>query len=140
VVGQGWRAAADAWFKLLGAIALGYFLLAQAVALLKDFAGIAIILVGGILLAYFVYPAIAWLNRRLPLWAALSIVYVSGALAVAAIFYSVVPPAIAQLESLLRDWPTIERTVRAQVEGPSDPFLLTCPSTRSSGLQSCPAK
>src|SRR5579863_2128163 len=115
--GPVWRNAADAWFKLLAAIAIGYFLVTQAVAILKDFSGITVILVGGILLAYFVYPAIAWLNRRLPLWAALSIVYVSGALAVAAIFYLVVPPAIAQLESLLRDWPTIERTVRAQVEG-----------------------
>jgi len=140
VVGQGWRATADAWFKLLAAVALGYFLLAQAVALLQDFAGIAIILVGGILLAYFVYPAIAWLNRRLPLWAALTIVYLSGALVVAAIFYLAVPPAVAQLEGLVHDWPTIERTIRGYVEGPNNPFFTHLPGAAQQWLTKLPSQ
>ena len=140
MVGQGWRATADAWFKLLAAVALGYFLLAQAVALLQDFAGIAIILVGGILLAYFVYPAIAWLNRRLPLWAALTIVYLSGALVVAAIFYLAVPPAVAQLEGLVHDWPTIERTIRGYVEGPNNPFFTHLPGAAQQWLTKLPSQ
>ncbi|MBV8343551.1 MAG: AI-2E family transporter [Candidatus Eremiobacteraeota bacterium] len=138
--GPSWRNAADAWFKLLAAIAIGYFILAQAIAVLRDFAGIAVILIGGILLAYFFYPAIAWLNRRLPLWAALSIVYLSAAVVVAAIFYLVVPPAVMQLEGLVHDWPTIERTVRVYAEGPNNPFFTHLPATAQQWLMKMPSQ
>lgn len=138
--GPGWHSAADAWFKLLAAIAIGYFILAQTIAVLRAFAGIAVILIGGVLLAYFFYPAIAWLNRRLPLWAALSAVYVSGALAVAAVFYLVVPPAVAQLESLLHDWPTIEHTVRGYVEGPNNPFFTHLPTPAQQWAMKLPSQ
>ena len=136
--GPAWRDGADAWFKLLAAIAIGWFLLVQTVALLHDFSGIAIVLVGGILLAYFVYPAVAWLNRRLPLWAALSIVYLSGALVVAAVFYILVPPAAAQLQSLVHDWPTIVRAVRTYAEGPNNPFFVHLPAAAQQWVMQLP--
>lgn len=138
--GPGWRNAADAWFKLLAAIAIGYFILAQAIGVLRDFGGIAVILIGGVLLAYFFYPAIAWLNRRLPLWGALSIVYVSWAVVLIAIFYLVVPPAIAQLESLVHDWPTIEHTVRGYAEGPNNPFFTHLPAPAQQWITKLPAQ
>ncbi len=138
--GPAWRNAADAWFKLLAAIAIGYFLLAQSVAILKDFSGIAVVLVGGVLLAYFVYPAIAWLNRRLPLWAALSIVYVSGLLIVAAVFYLLVPPAVLQIEGLVHDSPIIERSVRGYVEGPDNPFFTILPASAQGWIIKLPTQ
>ncbi len=138
--GPAWRDAADAWFKLLAAIAIGWFLLAQIVALVRDFSGIAVIGVGGILLAYFVYPAIAWLNRRLPLWAALSVVYLSGGLIVAAIFYVLVPPAVAQIESLVHDWPTIDRSIRGYVEGPNNPFFTHLPAAAQQWFMQLPSQ
>ena len=126
--GPEWGGAADAWFKVFAAIALGYIILAQAVSLLKSLGEITVIAVGGILVAYFVYPAIAWLNRRLPLWASLSIVYLSALLAVAAIFYILVPPALAQIKGLVHDWPTIERSVRGYAESPRNPFFAHLPA------------
>jgi predicted PurR-regulated permease PerM len=138
--GPAWRDAADAWFKLLAAIAIGYFLLAQTVALLKDFGDITIILVGGILLAYFVYPAIAWLNRRLPLWAALSIVYFGGLLVAAAILYVLVPPAVAQFQSLVHDWPIIEQSVRRYIEGPDNPFFTHMPAAVQDWFMKLPSQ
>lgn len=138
--GPVWRNAADAWFKLLAAIAIGYFLVTQAVAVLKDFGGIAVILVGGVLLAYFVYPAIAWLNRRLPLWAALSIVYVSGLVIFAAVFYLLVPPAVAQIEGLVHDWPIIETAVRGYIEGPNNPFFTILPASAQDWIMKLPSQ
>ncbi len=135
-----WRAAADAWFKLFAAIALGYLVLAQAVALLKSFGVITVIAVGGLLLAYLVYPAIAWLNRRLPLWAALSIVYLSGVLAIAAVFYAIVPPAIVQFEDLVRDWPTIERSIRDYIESPGNPFFTHLPPAAQQWVVKLPSQ
>lgn len=125
--GPAWRSTADAWFKLFAAIALGYVILAKTVALLKSFGVITIIAIGGILLAYFVYPAIAWLNKRLPLWAALSIAYLSGLLLVAAAFYILVPLAIVQIEGIVHDWPTIERWVRGYIENSRNPFFTHLP-------------
>src|SRR5579871_394614 len=138
--GPAWRNAADAWFKLLAAIAIGYFLLERTVAVLRDFSGIAVILVGGILLAYFVYPAIAWLNRRLPLWAALSIVYVSGLVVIAAVFYLLVPQALAQVEGLIHDWPIIETTVRGYIEGPDNPFFTILPPSAQDWIMKLPGQ
>ncbi len=138
--GPAWRNTADAWFKLLAAIAIGYFLLERTVAILKDFSGIAVILVGGILLAYFVYPAIARLNRRLPLWAALSIVYVSGLVIIAAIFYLFVPQAVAQIEGLVHDWPIIEKSVRGYIEGPDNPFFTILPASAQNWIMKLPSQ
>ncbi len=138
--GPAWRNAADAWFKLLAAIGIGYFLLGQTVAILKDFSGIAVILIGGILLAYFVYPAIARLNRRLPLWAALSIVYVSGLVVIAAIFYLLVPQAVAQIEGLVHDWPIIEKSVRGYIESPDNPFFTTLPAAAQDWIMKLPSQ
>jgi predicted PurR-regulated permease PerM len=138
--GPAWRNAADAWFKLLAAIAIAYFLISQTVAVLKNFSGITIILIGGILLAYFVYPAVAWLNRRLPLWAALSIVYLSGVLVVAAVFYVVVPPGVAQIQGLLHDWPIIERSLRSSIEGPDNPFFTHLPDSAQQWAMKLPSQ
>lgn len=121
-----WHGTADAWFKLLAAIAIGYVILAQAVAILKFFAEVGIIAIGGVLLAYFVYPAVSWLNRRLPLWLALAIVYVAGLIAIAMVFYLLVPAALTQLEAFARDLPRIQHSSLAFFQ-PSNPFLRHLP-------------
>ncbi|MBV8374315.1 MAG: AI-2E family transporter [Candidatus Eremiobacteraeota bacterium] len=140
MAGPAWRATADAWFKLVAAIGIGCVLLAQAVALLQRFGDITIIAIGGMLLAYFVYPAVAWLNRRLPLWAALSIVYLSGLLCVALIFYLVIPAAVVQVQGLIGDWPTIDRSIRASFEGPQNPFFAHLPPVAQQWITKLPSQ
>lgn len=134
-----WHGTADAWFKLLAAIAVAYVILAQAVSILKYFAEIGVVAVGGVLLAYFVYPAVAWLNRRLPLWAALTVVYVAGVLALAALFYLIVPPALVQLHALVRDLPRIEGSSLGLFK-PSNPFLQHLPAGTQRWFAHLPAR
>ncbi len=135
-----WYRAADAWFKLLAAVAIGYVILAQIVALVKDFAGVSVIAVGGILLAYFFYPAVAWLNRRMPLWLALTIVYVAGALTVAGVVYVLVPAAVAQILALRDDLPTIQRTILSLIESPRNFFYAHLPGIAQQWVLKIPSQ
>lgn len=133
-----WYRAADAWFKLLAAIAIGYIILAQAVALSIEFADVSVIAIGGVLLAYFLYPAVARLNKRVPLWLALTIVYAGCALALGAVIYVIVPAAIAQVVALRDDLPTIQRTVLGLIESPRNLFYRHLPATAQQWVAKIP--
>ena len=135
-----WHARADAWFKLLAAIAVGFWLLAQAVGVLREFAEVAIILVGGILMAYFVYPAVAWLNRRLPLWSALTIVYVVLFAIVFVIFYTLAPTAVTQAQGLLADLPAMQKHVDAWVASPHNALVTRLPVSLQDYVHKLPAQ
>lgn len=133
-----WHSAADAWFKLLGAIGIGYLILSEIVNLLQRFADVSIILASGILLAYVVYPAVAFLNRKLPLWGAIAAVY--GALAgvvVAAMIY-LVPVATAQLQSLIAHLPQIEHAIDSWLRDPRNPFVAHLPPQVAAFVRTLP--
>jgi predicted PurR-regulated permease PerM len=133
-----WRDTADAWCKLLAAIVLGYLILAQILAILRTFAAISIILVGGILLAYFLFPPVSWLNKRLPLWAALAIVYVTCASLVGVGFYVLVPIAVSQITSLIADIPHIQSVVQHVIANPHNSFLAHLPEPVQTYVQKFP--
>jgi predicted PurR-regulated permease PerM len=135
-----WRDSADAWFKLLGAIVFGYLILAGVAAQLRQCGGVAIILVGGILLAYLVLPAVTWLRSRLPLWAALTIVYATRLLAIAAIAYVLLPTASAQFTSLVHNIPAMARAIEAFISDPNNVLVRHLPTFMQSWIQTLPAK
>ena len=122
-----WHAAADAWFKLLGAIGLGYLFLGQIVALLQRFADVSIILASGIMVAYVVYPAVAFLNRRLPLWGAIAVVYgaLAGVVAVAVLY--LLPVVSSQLQALIASLPTMQRSIDGVLNDPNNPVVSHLP-------------
>lgn len=122
-----WYAAADAWFKTLGAVALAYLILQQIAALVRNFSDVATILVGGILVAYLVYPAVRRLNERFPLWVALTIVYVSGAIVAALAGWLLLPPALSQLHGLIVELPHITQAVSATLSRPDAPLVRDLP-------------
>ena len=135
-----WRGRADAWFKLLGAIVFGYLILNQIVALVREFAGAATILVGGILLAYLVLPAVTQLRRRVSLPLAIAIVYVAGVAALAAIAYLIVPPVSAQFVSLVHAIPGMQRTVERFLSDPHSPVVDKLPAFVQSWLRKLPGE
>lgn len=136
----GWRERADTWFKFLGAVVFGYLILSQVVVLVRQFADAAIILAGSLLLAYFVLPIVNWLRRRMPLWAAISIVYVSGLLAVIAIGFVVIPTLSAQFSTLLHNIPAIQATVEQFFRDRHNPVLSKLPAFVQTWLQKLPAQ
>lgn len=122
-----WRASADAWFKLLAAIVLGYVVLAQIAHFLVRFGELTIIAIGGVLLAYFFYPAVHWLNARLPLWAALTITYCGTALAFILAFFLAASPIVSQVQALTHTLPHLQRRITAFLADPRNPYISHIP-------------
>lgn len=116
-----WHARADAWFKLLGAIVLGYLILERLAGIVRDFGDVAVIAIGGVLLAYVVFPLVRSLNERLPLWGALTIVYAAGALILLSVLYLVLPPGIDQLQGFISNVPRFERQIVDWLNNPLSP-------------------
>lgn len=123
-----WRARADAWFKLLGAIALAYVIIARIVAYLAQFGDVTLIAIGGILLAYFVYPAVHWLNARMPLWLALTATYCGGMLIFFGLLTILAVPIASQAQSLTQQLPEIEGKVADVLENPKNPYMQRIPA------------
>lgn len=135
-----WHASADAWFKLLASVVLAYAILSQAVRILREFGDVTVIFVGGIFVAYFVFPIISWLNKRLPLWAALAIVYVAIAVLLIVGLYAFVPTATTQFQSLSAELPRLQHTVEAWLANPHNPFLRRLPLSLQQYVQKLPAQ
>lgn len=136
----GWYGQADAWFKLLAAIAVGYLILGELVRIVRDFADVSIVLIGGIFLAYFVYPIISWLNKRLPLWAALTIVYGGGFVAIVLALVFLVPTAVGQFQGLVADLPRMQTKIEAFLANPRNPLLSHFPDAMRSYVQKLPGQ
>jgi predicted PurR-regulated permease PerM len=122
-----WYRRAEAWFKLLGAIVLAYLVLERLLAFLVDLSDVTVILVGGILLAYLVLPMVRRLNERLPLWAALTIVYGGGALIVFIGIYVLVPVMIAQAQDLIAGLPAMRKVLDTYLSSTHNPIVTHFP-------------
>ncbi|MBC5798562.1 MAG: AI-2E family transporter [Candidatus Eremiobacteraeota bacterium] len=118
-------------------IALG-FIIVEVVAFLSRIGYTSIIAIGGVFIAFLVFPAVRWLNNRLPLWLALAIVYVGVLLAIAAALWFVVPDVTSNLQSLLHDLPTLERKIGTLVNDPRNPVAQRLPAPLRSLLTKVP--
>jgi predicted PurR-regulated permease PerM len=123
-----WRARADAWFKLLGAIAIGYAILARLVGYLNEFGDVTVIAVGGVLVAYLVLPLVRWLNLRFPLWAAITIVYAAIALLIALAFFLLTPTVTAEFHALVAAIPQMQQVVERYLSSTNNPIIAHIPA------------
>ena len=122
-----WYRRAEAWFKLLGAIVLAYLVLERVLGFLADVSDVTVIVVGGILLAYLVLPLVRWLNERLPLWVALTIVYGGGAVLILAGIYLLVPVMIAQAQELVAGLPAMRKVFDTYLSSTHNPIVTNFP-------------
>jgi predicted PurR-regulated permease PerM len=122
-----WYRRAEAWFKLLGTIVLAYLILARILATFAELADVTVILVGGIMLAYLVLPMVRGLNVRLPLWAALTIVYGGGATILVAAFYLFLPILIVQAQDLIAAIPAMRHVVESYLSTTNNPIVTHFP-------------
>ena len=122
-----WYRRAEAWFKALGAIVLGYLILERVLGFFVDMADVTVILVGGILLAYLVLPLVRSLNVRLPLWAALTIVYGGGASICVIGIYVLLPAMIGQTQDLIVAIPAMRHVVETYLSTTHNPIVTHFP-------------
>lgn len=123
-----WRRRADAWFKLLGAISIAYFILARIVGYLNEFGDVTVIAVGGMLVSYLVLPLVRWLNLRLPLWAAITIVYAGIALLIALAFSLLAPTIAQEFQALVAAIPEMQRVVERYLSTTNNPIIAHIPA------------
>ncbi|HEY4439585.1 MAG TPA: AI-2E family transporter [Candidatus Elarobacter sp.] len=135
-----WLPRADAWFKLLGAIIFAYLVLARLVGWLIEFGDITVIAVGGMLTAYLVLPAVQALNRRLPLWFALTIVYAGIVCAIVLVIVLVAPTVVAQFQALVAYIPTMQKTVEQYLSTTNNPIVTHLPPELRGYVTKVPAQ
>lgn len=123
----GWYPRAEAWFKLLASIVLAYLILERVLRFLVELSDVTVIFVGGVLLAYLVLPLVNRLNERLPLWAALSIVYGGGAAITVIGIYLLVPIMIAQAQDLVASLPAMRKVLDTYLSTTHNPIVTHFP-------------
>lgn len=117
---------------LLGIIAF------YALQVLQHLRTLFTILIGAVLFAYLVHPAITALRRRLPLGAAVAIVYL-GIVALLVVAGLIVVPAIASdAQSLARDLPHFAADAQRIVTDPNDPLTARLPNGAREWLTELP--
>lgn len=115
------------WLKILAIGVLAWLILERVAGYLTHITFAVTIAVGGLFIAYIVYPLIRKLNERVPLWAAVVAVYGSFAiLAFLALSY-VVPLIADQFQNLVAALPDFEERTRAALERPDLPIISRLP-------------
>ncbi len=113
--------------KLLLVIALLMYLGNIVLAFFDRIGGLVYIVVGAIFLAYLVYPAVHRLRARMPLSAALAIVYLSLVVLVALALYFFVPKITEDVKAVAQHGPQFIAAYTSYINNPRDPILTRLP-------------
>lgn len=113
--------------KILMVIVLALFTGEYVIRIVTRIHGVIYILVAAVFLAYLIYPAVARLRRRMPLIAAILLVYLGmlATLAICAMF--VVPHVMDDVSQLVRHYPELVDRLRSIVYDPRDPLTSRLP-------------
>ena len=63
----------------------------------------------GLVLAYLLMPLVNALNRRMPRWAAILVVYLGGIGAIALSVAFIIPPLVDQIQQLIESFPSVDQ-------------------------------
>ncbi len=125
--------------KLLLVIALVLYLGNIALAFIGRVGGLLYIVVGAVFLAYLVYPAVHRLRARMPLGAALAVVYLSLVVLFVLALYALVPRIADDMKAVAQHGPQFAADYRSYVENPSDPVLSRLPNSVREEMLKFPA-
>jgi predicted PurR-regulated permease PerM len=113
--------------KVLIVIVLVLYLGQLALEFLDRIRTVVYILIGSIFLAYLIYPAVQWLRRRMPLVAAILLVYLTILVVLAAVGSFVVPRLVGETTMLVHHYPEISTRLDALINDPNDPVISKLP-------------
>ena len=101
---------------------------------------IATITVAAIFLCYVIFPAVRRLNRRLPLWASLVIVYLSLLAIIAATLSFIVPAIGNNVKQFAHDAPMLVRSAQDALSNPNNPLVAHLPPAIRAYIDRLPAE
>lgn len=120
---------------ILGAL-VTYFIL----AFLASVPIFTFAVIGGVFFAYVIHPLIARLQRRMPMVAAILVVYLGIALVVAFVLYIISPLIASDAKSIAQDAPKLVAAGRRLLTDPHDPLTAHLPERLRSFVASVPKR
>ena len=126
--------------KVLALISLAAFMLFNVLSFLSRISSVAVILIGAIFFTYVVYPLVRRLNERLPLSAAITIVYAAIVLVIALGIAIVVPPLTTDARDLIANAPTIEKNAVTFIADPNNPLFAHLPLSVRTYIEELPVE
>lgn len=120
-------------------IVLAGFIIYKALELLVRVRTFTIVVVGALLFAYLIFPIVSRLNRRLPLGAAIAIVYLGIALLVAFAMSFIVPLLSGDVTELVHDAPALVQRAQDALSDPNNPTTRFLPQQIKNDLLNLPA-
>jgi predicted PurR-regulated permease PerM len=117
--------------------------LAFALYVLLHFLGrihtVTTIVVGAVFFSYLVAPSVRALQRRVPMWAAVLIVYAAIALIVLTLLWFALPLVVSELRQFTKDAPTLTRELQMNVSV-NGPWAAHLPDSVRDYLNTVPAQ
>ncbi|MBV8750090.1 MAG: AI-2E family transporter [Candidatus Eremiobacteraeota bacterium] len=128
------------WLKTLALIAVAVYLIVGFLQFLGSVKATALLFVGALFFAYLIFPLVRRLNDRLPLVAAILIVYVGIAVLGAAVLQLLVPPLAADTQAAMKSVPSLVAQYSGILQDPNNPIFRWLPSDERGYLATLPAQ
>jgi predicted PurR-regulated permease PerM len=113
--------------KVLGLIALSIYLLVGVLNFFAAISATGLLVIGAILLAYLVYPAVRQLNTQLPLGWSIFIVYLFLILVLVFGVTLIAPALGSDLQNLAKAVPNLVTRFQYELANPTNPLLRRIP-------------
>jgi predicted PurR-regulated permease PerM len=128
------------WLKTLALIAVAIYLLVGFLQFLGNVRATAMLFVIALFFSYLVYPLVRRLNERLPLVAAILLVYVLIGVICAAIAQLLVPQLASDIQGAAKSVPGIVKHLGTVVQDPNNRFVRWLPMDERQYLATIPAQ
>jgi predicted PurR-regulated permease PerM len=126
-----WRSMTDARLtyalKLLMVVVLAFYIGQFLLAVLWQVHDVIYVLIGAVFFAYLIFPLVGRLRRRMPLVAAIVIVYAIIALGLFGAAWFIVPRMVDEAKMLAVHYPQLIESVDRFVNDPHDPVTARLP-------------
>ena len=126
--------------KVLFIAALAIYVGQFVVEFLGHIRGVVYVLIGSIFFSYLIYPAVTWLRRRMPLPAAITVVYAAIVASIVVAAWLIAPRIADETQTLVQRYPDFAARVNAMVNDPNDPVTSRLPDFVRSELARVPSQ
>ena len=124
--------------KILVLVVLGAVILGAILSFFGRIPSVTVILVGAIFFTYVIYPAVKFLRARMPLVAAVLLVYLAIAGLVTLGVSTVAPALIDDSQSLVKSSPTLVHNAQTFVSDPNNPIFARLPASLRAYIATLP--
>jgi predicted PurR-regulated permease PerM len=126
------------WLKTLALVAVAIYLLVGVLQFFGNIKATATLFVIALFFAYLIYPLVRRLNDRLPLIAAILLVYVLIGVVGAAIAQLLIPPLVADMQGAVKAAPAVVSHLVSLLQDPNNRFTRWLPPDERLYLNTLP--